>query len=60
MESGSNRLYTNSKIADNILNYLNNAQGVDFAALREEGIDRVADAIETSLDLKMLWPEFEL
>jgi adenosylcobyric acid synthase len=39
---------------------LNNAQGVDFAALREEGIDRVADAIETSLDLKMLWPEFEL
>ncbi|PSW05976.1 cobyric acid synthase [Photobacterium lipolyticum] len=38
---------------------LHNAQGVDFAALREEGIDRVADAIETSLDLKKLWPEFE-
>lgn len=34
------------------------AQGVDFAALREQGIDRIADAIEEHLDLGMLWPEW--
>jgi len=28
MESGSNRMYSNSRIANNVLDYLNNAQGV--------------------------------
>lgn len=33
---------------------LEKAQGVDFDALREEGINRVADAIEQHLDLAKL------
>jgi len=32
---------------------------VDFNALKEEGIDRIADAIEAHLDLKKLWPELD-
>ncbi|MGF1764683.1 cobyric acid synthase [Aliivibrio kagoshimensis] len=33
---------------------------VNFSALREEGINQIADAIEQSLDLKKLWPDFKL
>ncbi|WP_375749707.1 cobyric acid synthase [Vibrio sp. HN007] len=36
---------------------LQEAQGVDFAQMREDGINRVADAIEEHLDLRKLWPE---
>jgi adenosylcobyric acid synthase len=35
---------------------LTQAEGCDFAAMREEGINRVADAIEQHLDLEKLWP----
>ncbi|WP_413110263.1 cobyric acid synthase [Thaumasiovibrio sp. DFM-14] len=38
---------------------LEQAQGVDFAQLREEGIDRVADMLEAHLDLNKLWPDLE-
>lgn len=30
---------------------------VDFEKMKEEGIDRIADALEESLDLNKLWPE---
>ncbi|WED24589.1 cobyric acid synthase [Vibrio sp. JC009] len=39
---------------------LQEAQGCDFAAMREEGINRVADAIEEHLDLNKLWPDLDL
>lgn len=35
---------------------LSEANGCDFASIREEGINRVADAIEQYLDLEKLWP----
>ncbi|WP_432452396.1 cobyric acid synthase [Agarivorans sp. QJM3NY_29] len=38
---------------------LSDAKGLDFEALREQGINRVADAIEQHLDLQKLWPEFD-
>ncbi|SHO56345.1 cobyric acid synthase [Vibrio quintilis] len=38
---------------------LPDAQGVDFAQMREDGINRVADAIEAHLDLQKLWPDPE-
>ncbi|WP_117234810.1 cobyric acid synthase [Vibrio maerlii] len=38
---------------------LQDAQGVDFDAIREQGINRVADAIEEHLDLTKLWPELK-
>ncbi len=34
---------------------LNNAEGVDFAQIRENGINRIADAIEQHMDLEKLW-----
>jgi adenosylcobyric acid synthase len=36
------------------------AKGCDFAALRDEGINRVADAIEQHLKLDLLWPEYSV
>jgi adenosylcobyric acid synthase len=36
---------------------LADAQGCDFAQLREQGINRVADAIEQHLQLHKLWPD---
>lgn len=36
---------------------LQESKGCDFAAMREEGINRVADAIESHLDLNKLWPD---
>ncbi|MBL4829809.1 MAG: cobyric acid synthase [Aliivibrio sp.] len=39
---------------------LNNVEAVNFAMLREEGINQIADAIEQSLDLQKLWPDFKL
>ncbi|PSW20140.1 cobyric acid synthase [Photobacterium sanctipauli] len=33
-------------------------QTPDFDLLREQGIDRVADMLEESMDLKKLWPEW--
>ncbi|MEI6859167.1 MAG: cobyric acid synthase [Shewanella sp.] len=39
---------------------LRETKGCDFAQLREDGINRVADAIENHLDLKKLWPELDL
>ncbi|MGJ7096006.1 cobyric acid synthase [Vibrio hannami] len=38
---------------------LREAQGVDFAQMREDGINRVADAIEEHLDLQKLWPDLK-
>ncbi|MCW8329135.1 cobyric acid synthase [Photobacterium sp. SDRW27] len=35
------------------------AKGCDFEQMREDGINRVADAIEQHLDLKKLWPELD-
>jgi adenosylcobyric acid synthase len=37
---------------------LTEAEGVDFDQIREEGINRVADAIEENLDLKKLGINF--
>jgi len=34
------------------------AMGFDFDKLREQGINRVADAIEEHLDLEKLWPDW--
>ena len=31
---------------------------IDHHALKEEGIDRIADAIEEYMKLDLLWPEF--
>lgn len=39
---------------------LQEAQGCDFAQMREDGINRVADTIEEYLDLKRLWPDLNL
>ncbi|MCW8995138.1 MAG: cobyric acid synthase [Psychromonas sp.] len=39
---------------------LSDAQGCDFEKIREDGINRVADAIEQHLDLQKLWPELNL
>lgn len=39
---------------------LTQTQGVDFAQMREDGINRVADAIEEYLDLKQLWPDLDI
>ncbi|UGA57822.1 cobyric acid synthase [Vibrio sp. VB16] len=39
---------------------LEEAKGCDFAQMREDGINRVADAIEQHLDLKKLWPDLDL
>ena len=36
---------------------LRETKGCDFARMREDGINRVADAIEQHLDLKQLWPD---
>ncbi len=38
---------------------LEEAQGIDFDAMREEGINRVADAIEQHMDLRKLWPDLK-
>ncbi|MGL6260438.1 cobyric acid synthase [Vibrio sp. WXL210] len=38
---------------------LEEATGVDFEQMREEGINRVADAIEKHLDLSKLWPDLK-
>lgn len=38
---------------------LSNAQCIDFSALRELGINQIADAVEVSLDLNKLWPELD-
>lgn len=35
---------------------LEQAQGVDVTAIREQGINRIADAIETHIDLHAIWP----
>lgn len=39
---------------------LQEAQGCDFAQMREDGINRVADTIEEYLDLNRLWPDLNL
>ncbi|WED28725.1 cobyric acid synthase [Vibrio sp. DW001] len=39
---------------------LTKTNGVDFAQMREDGINRVADAIEEYLDLKQLWPDLDV
>lgn len=39
---------------------LTDAKGCDFEQMREDGINRVADAIEQHLDLKKLWPDLDL
>ncbi|MCG7495303.1 cobyric acid synthase [Vibrio sp. Of7-15] len=33
-------------------------KSVDFEAIKEKGIDQIADAIEESLDLSLLWPDY--
>lgn len=39
---------------------LQETKGSDFAQMREDGINRVADAIEKYVDLKQLWPDLNL
>ncbi len=34
---------------------LNDVEGIDFAQIRENGINRIADAIEQHMDLERLW-----
>ncbi|WP_394154307.1 cobyric acid synthase [Vibrio maritimus] len=54
-------LFESSDACAEILRWagLKQAKGVDFEALRDEGINRVADAIEAHLDLSVLWPDME-
>lgn len=33
-------------------------ESVDFETIKEQGIDQIADAIEESLDLSLLWPDY--
>ena len=39
---------------------LQEAKGCDFAQMREDGINRVADTIEEHLNLELLWPDITL
>ena len=55
-------IFERQEACDAILSWagLEATQTPDFAQIREQGIDRVADTIEQYLDLEALWPEWDL